>query len=121
LPGQNVFTCLSHDIVAHETTHALVDRLRRYFMEPSNEDVLAELLRAQIESTRGDIRDKGHLVELAQQFGYATGTGKALRSVLDDPSAKLYQTVTEPHERGSILVAAVFDRSSILISAASRT
>ena len=24
LPGQTVFTCLSHDVVAHETTHALV-------------------------------------------------------------------------------------------------
>jgi hypothetical protein len=29
LPGQNVFTCLSHDIIAHEMTHALVDRLRK--------------------------------------------------------------------------------------------
>ena len=28
LPGQTVFTCLSHDIIAHEVTHALVDRLR---------------------------------------------------------------------------------------------
>src|SRR5439155_21510262 len=25
LPGQVVYTCLSHDIVAHETTHALID------------------------------------------------------------------------------------------------
>ncbi|MHB9001709.1 MAG: gluzincin family metallopeptidase [Thermoanaerobaculia bacterium] len=24
LPGQNVFTCLSHDIIAHEVTHALM-------------------------------------------------------------------------------------------------
>lgn len=28
LPGQWVFTCLSHDIIAHELTHAIVDRLR---------------------------------------------------------------------------------------------
>src|SRR5262249_19395793 len=35
-PGQVIFTCLSHDIVAHETTHALVDGIRRYFMEPTN-------------------------------------------------------------------------------------
>ena len=27
LPGQNVFTCLSHDIIAHEMTHAIVHRL----------------------------------------------------------------------------------------------
>lgn len=127
LPGQNVFTCLSHDIIAHEMTHALVDRLRRYFMEPSNEDVLAfhegfadivalfqhfsfqELLREQIQRTRTDIRTPTLLVELARQFGYATGSGRALRSALDRPDARLYRTLTEPHARGSILVAAVFD------------
>jgi hypothetical protein len=31
LPGQTVFTCLSHDIIAHETTHALVDSQRDFF------------------------------------------------------------------------------------------
>jgi len=39
IPGQTIFTCLSHDIIAHETTHALVHRLRRRFMEPTNADV----------------------------------------------------------------------------------
>ena len=29
-----VFTCLSHDIVAHETTHALLDGMHRRFQEP---------------------------------------------------------------------------------------
>ena len=41
IPNQTIFTCLSHDIVVHEMTHAIVDRLRRYFLEPSNVDVLA--------------------------------------------------------------------------------
>ena len=34
--GHPVFTCLSHDIIAHETTHALLDGLRGRYMEPSS-------------------------------------------------------------------------------------
>src|SRR4030095_10999551 len=41
LPGQCVFTCLSHDIIAHEVTHAVIDGIRTYFTEPTNPDVLA--------------------------------------------------------------------------------
>jgi hypothetical protein len=127
IPGQNVFTCLSHDVIAHEMTHALVDRLRRYFLEPSNGDVLGfhegfadlvalfqhfsfqEILRYQIQRSRADLRQPGMLVDLAQQFGHATGMNRALRSALGTRDAKLYETTTEPHARGSILVAAVFD------------
>src|SRR5690606_34429108 len=39
--GKTVFTCLSHDIVAHETAHALLDGLRRYFFNPSHDDQAA--------------------------------------------------------------------------------
>lgn len=139
MPGETVFTCLSHDIVAHETTHALLDGLHRRANEPSNMDVLAlheafadivamlqhftypEVLRNQINRTRGDLQRQNLLGELAYQFGQAVGSYGALRNALGhtdrktkewvpetpDP-AKLSQT-TEPHARGSILVAAVFE------------
>lgn len=128
LPGSFVFTCLSHDIIAHEVTHALLDGIHPNFNTPSNTDVLAfheafadlialfqhfsypQVLYHQIARTRGDLSSDNLLAELAQQFGQAIGNRRALRSAIGekaDPSA-LSKTI-EPHQRGSILVAAVFD------------
>lgn len=139
LPGGTVFACLSHDIIAHETTHALLDGLHRRFIEPSNQDALAlheafadvvalfqhfsfpEVLRHQIARTRGDLASQNLLAELANQFGQAIGSYGALRDALGkvDPDTRKWlpkqpdpadlQTTHEPHGRGAILVAAVFD------------
>ena len=50
------------------------------------------------------------LVELAQQFGEATGLRRDLRSALGTPpNSDDIRDLREPHRRGSILVAAVFD------------
>jgi hypothetical protein len=40
-PGGLVYTCLSQDILAHETAHALLDGMHRRFVEASNEDSYA--------------------------------------------------------------------------------
>ncbi|HSS51581.1 MAG TPA: hypothetical protein VLX28_21765 [Thermoanaerobaculia bacterium] len=139
LPGGIVFTCLSHDVVAHETTHALLDGLHRRFMEPTNVDSKAfhegfadivalfqhfsfpAALRDQIRKTRGDLASQSLLGQLAQQFGEATGKYGALRDALGevDPATKQWRpkvpnpadlaSLREDHARGSILVAAVFD------------
>lgn len=39
--GQTIFTCLSHDVVVHETAHALLDGLRTRYTQPSSPDQAA--------------------------------------------------------------------------------
>lgn len=139
LPGGIVFTCLSHDIIAHETTHALLDGMHRRLIEPSNPDTLAfheafadvvgllqhftysDVLRHQIARTRGDLGTENLLGQLAQEFGHSTGAHGALRDALGSvneqtgqwerarPDPTRVQTETEPHARGALLVAAIFD------------
>jgi hypothetical protein len=142
-PGTVVFTCLSHDIVAHETTHALLDGVHPRFNEPTNPDVRAfheafadivalfqhftypSVLESQIRRTRGDLDSENLLGQLAQQFGRATGRGTALRDALGgkDSTGRWKPRTPDPHaldatfgvhDRGAILVAAVF-RAFLLI------
>ena len=139
MPGAMVFTCLSHDVVAHEVTHALLDGMHRRFIESSNPDVLAfheafadivalfqhftfpEVLRTQIAATRGDLADQNMLGQLAQEVGRSLGQRSALRDAigrtdpitgqwqLQTPDPAALENATEVHDRGAILVAAVFD------------
>jgi hypothetical protein len=140
VPGSMVFTSLSHDIIAHETAHALLDGMHRRLNRATNADMLAfheafadivalfqhftfpEILRQQIAHTRGDIRSQENLLgQLAGQFGRTTGARGALRDAIGvydaearrweprRPDPAEYETVLQPHRRGAILVAAVFD------------
>lgn len=125
--GTMVFSCLSSDIVAHEMTHALLDGMYRRLQEVSNPDVPAfhegfadivalfqrfairELVRHELAGAGGRLDAATLLGGLARQFGEATGRGRALRDYLGQEIAALdYTTTFEVHDRGAILVLAVF-------------
>jgi hypothetical protein len=129
LPGGTIHTCLSHDVVAHETTHALLDGMHHRFLDASNPDVYAfheafadlvalfqhftfpDVLRDQIARNHAGLGTSNYLAQLARQFGEAIGKRGALRDALGDRAQprRLEDALREPHTRGSILVAAVFD------------
>ncbi|HLP37742.1 hypothetical protein [Lacibacter sp.] len=139
LPGGTVFTCLSHDIIAHEVTHALLDGMHRRYIEPTHPDTRAfheafadivalfqhftfpDVLKHQIAKTRGDLAAQNLLGQLAQEFGKAMGHYGSLRDAIGHtdestgewvphkPDPTEYATKMEFHARGSILVAAVFE------------
>lgn len=123
-----IFTALSHDIIVHETTHAILDGLHPRYSEPTSPDSLAfheafadiaalfshfqlpEAVHAYIEANGGKLDESGLLSGLAGQFAQGTTGRGSLRDYIDrQPDPDLLEGTIEPHERGAILVAAVFD------------
>jgi hypothetical protein len=139
----NIFTSLSHDIIVHEVSHALLDGLRPNFLLPYHKDTLAlhegfadliailqhfshrELLAKAICKTRGKVSQSNLLTDIARQFGQTqSNPSLALRSAVDDSNCSgdscsphhrmVYNINLEIHELGSVLVSAIFDAFSTI-------
>jgi hypothetical protein len=137
LPGGLVLVALSRDVIAHEMTHALLDGMRAEFMRNTHPDVPAfheafadivallhnftqQDLVEQVLDEQGDLNADA-LLGLGRQVGEATNgaIGGALRRALTSgerrdkpvPAERRYaaDTLQEEHDRGSVLVAAVFE------------
>ncbi|MDM4015802.1 hypothetical protein [Roseiconus lacunae] len=131
------YTSLSHDIIAHEVSHALLDGLRPNFMYPFHHDTLAlhegfadlvaifqhfshrELLRAAIRQSKGQIKKSHLLTDVARQFGQTISQHSSLRSAIDrqrqcgadeeTDDRVVYDPQLGIHGLGSVLVSSVFD------------
>jgi len=122
VPGGLIFAGLSHDIVVHETTHALLDGLRAQFHEPGNPDVLGfhegfadlvalflhfthtDVLERAIRDSRGALAGATLLTDLAREFGLASsspGRSAATRSAVDVDGVQSFASdVPAPGRRG---------------------
>ncbi|MFN3388739.1 MAG: hypothetical protein ACK40O_07375 [Allosphingosinicella sp.] len=109
-----VFTCLSQDIIAHETAHAILHGMERRSIEASNPDsrafheafadivalfqhfTITEVVAHQIGHMRGRLRAQGLLTSLARQFGQATGRDGPLRQAIETMSGEATAAAANP-------------------------
>jgi hypothetical protein len=136
--GAVVHTALSHDIIVHEVSHALLDGMRPLLLLPSNPDVAAfhegfsdliallirfqyrDLVERAMEDEQGGLGSR-LLTDIARQWGRSDGEGRApLRRIVleagdpEEPVQKKdrYDPRKEEHDLGAVLVAAVFEAMS---------
>lgn len=127
--GQLVYTCLSPDIVAHETTHAILDGIAPDLYDSTSPQSLAlheaiadlgavmlairtaHLREAVLVQSEGDLSRPGAFNEVALQFGRAVhGDDRPLRDLYNDVSFLTPEgaRLRKPHDLSTILTGALY-------------
>jgi hypothetical protein len=130
-----VWVCLSHDVVAHELGHAILDTFRPYYLystdldtsalHESFADILAMFSALQYDSivqhiykeTGGDMRHPSLVSRLAEEFGIGiAGTAiPYLRSALEGDKYSP-DGPKEPHQRSTVWTAAIYEIMEKLVA-----
>jgi hypothetical protein len=144
--GGVVYSCLSHDVVVHETTHALLDGLRERYLDPSSPDQAAfhegfadviallsvftqhelveELLRRGRTRTRGVPSDMIHVSDVtvpalkkSALFGLAEQMGQEMESVRGSALRNSATLPLDPTLRNSAEFLEPHRRGELLVAA----
>jgi hypothetical protein len=131
--GNPVYTCLSHDIVAHETGHAILDGIRPYYYETSSvqtaafHEFIADLTailsalrngsvrEAVAKISKGDIWKTDVISDLGEEFAekevkktYGDSQRYYLRTARNEKTMKKIEDHLEPHDCSEVLTGAMF-------------
>ena len=114
--GNEFDTCLSHDIIAHETGHAILDGLRPLYLENSSLQtaafhesiadltaIMAALLNNELrwevaKESEGDLSKDQIISSLAEEFGYYSYGREYLRTAQDQRTIRQVKGETSPYE-----------------------
>jgi hypothetical protein len=129
------FTCLSFDIIAHETGHAVLDGIRPYYNQLSSVQtgafheftgdltaIMLALFNRDIrqfvsKATEGRLGEANILANIAPQFGAEVEGRPYLRTAFNQKTMTDIQNSLSPHSVSEVLTGAMFD---ILIGIATK-
>ena len=127
-PDDPKFTCLSHDIVAHEMGHAVLDGIRPYYYESTSLQTTAfhefvadftailsairnnDVRRVLLEVTEGKLSEPNFIAKLAEEFGthIKQGDRDYLRNALNEETMASIADSNSPHFCSQVLTGAMF-------------
>ncbi len=121
------YTCLSHDVIAHESGHAILDGIRPLYYQPTSIQtaafhefigdltaILLALFNKDIRhfiarQTQGNLQGAEVLANIAEQFGQQVRGRPYLRSAINKLTIHDVQNSLTPHHVSKVLTGAMFD------------